>query len=112
MSKRLDQLHRERGQLIERIASQRAVLASQLVPLQKFAATGDRAVGLIDGLTRYVRQHPLPVLVAAAALVLLKPKVAWRWAKRGLFVWRSFRSWRSWRVQHNSISQAAWLRWF
>ena len=92
MDKRLAQLRREQLQLIERIASERAVLADQLAPLQKLIAAGDRAAGWLDGLTHYLRRRPLPVLIAAAALVLFKPKAAWRWAQRGLFVWRAWRA--------------------
>ena len=106
MDKRLAQLRREQVQLIERIASERAVLADQLAPLQKLIAAGDRAAGWLDGLTRYLRRHPLPVLIAAAALVLFKPKGAWRWAKRGLFVWRT------WRALRARVPQEVWHRWF
>lgn len=95
MDKRLAELHHTQAQLIERISSQRVVLANQLAPLQKIAAAGSRAVGLLQGLTLYFRNRPLLVLVAAAALVLLKPKRAWRWAKRGWLVWRTLRTWRS-----------------
>ena len=108
MDKRLAQLRREQVQLIERVASQRAVLADQLAPLQKLIAAGDRAAGWLDGLTRYLRRHPLPVLIAAAALVLFKPKAAWCWAQRGLFVWRA---WRTWRVQRNNMFRAIRLWW-
>lgn len=105
MDQRLAELHRERGQLIERIASQRLNLASQLVPLQQVAAASDRAARLLQGLVRFVKDRPLPVLMTAAALVLFKPKAAWRWAQRGLFVWRT------WRVLRAQISQQAWRRW-
>ena len=106
MDKRLAELHRERGQLIERIASQRMTLARQLEPLQEVAAAGDRAVSLLQGLVRYVNERPLPVLMVAAALVLFKPKSAWRWAQRGLFVWRT------WRTLRTKIPQEVWRRWF
>lgn len=106
MDKRLAELHRERGQLIERIASQRTTLVSQLVPFQKFAAAGERAAGLLRGLVQYLKGRPIPVLMVAAALVLLKPQRAWRWAQRGLFVWRT------WRALSRSVPQELWRRWF
>lgn len=106
MDQRLAELHRERGRLIERIASQRTALASQLVPVQKMAAAGDRAVSLAQGFIGYLKKRPLPVLVVAVALVLLKPNAAWRWAQRGLFVWRT------WRALRTKVPQALWRRWF
>lgn len=106
MDKRLAKLHRERGQLVERIASQRMTLASQLQPLQKVAAVGDRAASSLQSLVGYLKQRPLPVLVVAAALVLFKPKGAWRWAQRGLFVWRT------WRALRAGVAQEVWRRWW
>ena len=106
MDKRLAELHRERGQLIERIAGQRMLLSTQLVPLQQVAAAANRTASLLQGLVRYVKDRPLPVLMVAAALVLFKPKGAWRWAKRGLFVWRT------WRALRARVPQEVWHRWF
>jgi hypothetical protein len=102
MNKHMADLHRERGRLIERIASQRMILAGQLLPLRKVAATGERAASLLQGLVRYVKDRPLPVLMLAAALVLFKPKGAGRWAQRGLFVWRT------WRVLRARFGQEMW----
>lgn len=106
MDERLVELQRERGRLIERIASQRLTLASQLGPFRKVAAAGDRAASLLQGLVRYLKDRPLPVLVLAAALVLSRPKVAWRWAQRGVWLWRS------WRALRARVSQEVWRRWF
>ena len=106
MDERLAELHRERGQLIERIASQRMTLSAQLAPLHQIASAADRAASLLQGLVRYVKERPFPVLMAAAALVLLKPQGVWRWAQRGLFVWRT------WRAVRGSIPQEVWRRWF
>ncbi len=106
MDKCLAELHRERGQLIERIASQRVTLSAQLVPLKQVAAAADRAASLLQGLVRYVKERPLPVLMVAAALVLFKPQGVWCWAQRGLFVWRT------WRALRARIPQEVWRRWF
>lgn len=108
MDKRLAELHVERGRLIERIASQRISLASQLVPLHKATAAGERAAHLFQGLVQYLKDRPLPVLMVAAALMLFKPKGAWRWAQRGLFVWRAWRAWRAIRTRFGPASRRWW----
>lgn len=96
MNKNLADLYLQRGQLLERIASQRLVLARQLEPLQQAAETGGRVLALLrDGL-QSLKNNPLPVLLAVAVLVLLKPRRTWRWLQRGLFVWRRWRVLRSW----------------
>jgi len=96
MSKNLTELHQQRGQLLERIASQRATLARQALPLQAAADTGSRIVALLRDGVQYLKSHPLPVALAVLALVLLKPRRALRWAGRGLFLWRSWRALRAW----------------
>ena len=106
MDKRLAELHREQGLLIERIASQRAALVSQLAPLQKVNAAGERTAHLLQGVARYLKAHPLPVLMVATALVLFKPKGVWRWAQRGLFVWRT------WRTLQARLGPELLRRWF
>ena len=96
MNKRLIELHQQRGRLLERIAGQRASLARQLVPWQKASDAGHRVVVLMAGVVQYLRNHPLPVLLAVSAWVLFKPRRAWRWLWRGVGLWRSWRALRAW----------------
>lgn len=96
MTKRLVELHLQRGRLLERIASQRATLAQQMAPLQKAADTGSHLVALLQGGVQYLKGHPLPVVLAVLTLVLLKPRRALRWVGRGVFWWRSWRTLRAW----------------
>lgn len=96
MNPSLIELHQQRGLLLERIASQRAALAWQLQPLRSASDTADRVLALLRGGVEYLKSHPLPVALAALALVLLKPRRAWRWAARGVVLWRSWRALRAW----------------
>lgn len=96
MRQRLIELHQQRGQLRERIASQRATLGRQLLPLQAASDTGSRVLALLHSGVQFVKSHPLPVTLTVLALLLLKPRRAWRWASRGLFLWRSWRALRVW----------------
>ncbi|MDR2187584.1 MAG: YqjK-like family protein [Azonexus sp.] len=86
------ELAARRGALVERIANQRALLAQQAAGVERLCAGGD---ALRHGLD-WLKQHPVAVGAAACALVLTRPRRAWRWAKRGLFLWRGWRSMRSW----------------
>lgn len=67
------------------------------------AEFGDCAAGLrplftgadyaVEG-ARWVRRHPELVAATAVALVVVRPKSAWRWARRafvGWQVWQKFR---------------------
>lgn len=96
MNKSLVELHQQRGRLLERIASQRTTLARQLVPLQNASDAGSRVFALLRGGVQYLKSHPLPVLLAMAALVLLKPRRAWRGLQGGLLLWHRWRVLRAW----------------
>lgn len=96
MNKQLFALHQERGRLLERIAYQRALLAVQLVPLQKASDTGNRIMAVVQAGFEYLRSHPVGVLAALSAFVWLRPSSFWRLLRRSLMVWRSWRRVRSW----------------
>ena len=81
-----------RGQLIERIATQRAALATHSRPLRQALETTDRALAATRSGADYLRQHPAYVAAAVALLVVVKPRRAWRWAKRGFVAWRLWQS--------------------
>lgn len=88
MSERALFLAMRHGALRERIAEQRRVLARQVMPVESLLASGDKA---LQG-AEWLRQHPAAVGVAMAVLVVFRPKAAWRWAKRGIFVWRGWQA--------------------
>lgn len=95
MQNRLIELHQQRGQLVERVASQRQVLAQQLAPLQSSFNIADRVAGVVQDGKAFVQRHPLAIAAAVAGMVLLKPRTVWRWGQRGLVAWRTWRTWRS-----------------
>lgn len=99
MDKRLAELHRERGELLRRIAVQRASLTGQLAPLQQACSIADRSVRLLRSGLKFLREHPVAVALAVSALGARKPARSWRWLQRGLFVWRSWRALRAWLPQ-------------
>jgi hypothetical protein len=107
MKNSLLELQQQRSLLRARIASQRATLAQQLEPLQQVSDAGQRLVTLARSGVAYLKSHPLPVLLALSALVLLKPRRAWRWLGRGVALWRSWKLLRAWLP---STLLGRWLR--
>lgn len=100
MSKSLVELHRQRGQLIERIAHQRATLARESAPLKAACDTTDwimttvrDSVCQVSGL---LRRHPAAAAGLVAVWVALKPRRVTRWLGRTLVAWRTWRRLRPW----------------
>lgn len=88
MNPRLLELATRHGALKARIDAQRLQLGRHAEPLEQALAYGDRLVAGIECL----KQHPLFLGIGVTALVVAKPKRAWRWARRGVVVWRGWRS--------------------
>jgi hypothetical protein len=99
MEKRLIELHLQRGRLIERIAQQRSALARELAPFRIACDTTDLVVAAARDAARFVQRHPVGVAAFAAALVAMRPRRAWRWLKRGVFIWRG------WRALHGGLAR-------
>jgi hypothetical protein len=91
-SKTRAELERERGQLLERIAVQRHQLAVQFVPVSRWLQWGDRVAATVRAGRDLVQRHPWGFGAVGALLMLRRPRSLGRWAKRGLFVWRAWRS--------------------
>lgn len=91
-SKSLAELERERGRLLERIAVQRSQLPVQMAPVAQLLQLGDRLVQTVQAGRDFVRRHPWAVGAAGALMVLRRPRSIGRWLKRGLFVWRGWRT--------------------
>lgn len=85
--RRLAQIHARRERLITKAAAQREEVALLLAVWQTPLAIVDRGVAVAS----YVRGHPELVLIAVAALVVLSPKRAFRWARRAFAAWRGYR---------------------
>ncbi len=88
MAKSLQELQRERGQLLERIVHQRSAVASEWAPVREAEQLGTRVLGLTRALLQRVRENPIPVAVALATLLVWRPKGVLRWAGRGFWLWR------------------------
>jgi hypothetical protein len=91
MQEKLNELHQQRGRLLERIAAQRQVLSQQLAPLQGALDVSDRTTRLVQDAKTFVQKHPLGVALAIVAMMVLKPRTVLRWTQRGFFAWRTWR---------------------
>ncbi|KQP12180.1 YqjK-like family protein [Pseudorhodoferax sp. Leaf267] len=90
--KSLAELQRERGRLLERIAGQRETLAVQCVPVLHLLQFGERIAQTVQSAKSFVQKHPWAMGSVAAVLALRRPRKLGRWARRGLFLWRSWRT--------------------
>ncbi|WP_265945614.1 YqjK-like family protein [Dechloromonas sp. A34] len=88
MNSRLLELATRHGALKARIDEQRRTLVQQSVPLENALARGDVALEGVD----WLKHHPVAVALAVSAIVIARPRRAWRWAKRGFFVWRGWQA--------------------
>lgn len=92
MNHRLNELHLRRGRLLERIATQRKALGREMQPVRAALYAADRVLVRVRSATDCVKRHPGLVVLAAAALFILKAKRIWRWTRRGFFAWQAWRS--------------------
>lgn len=93
MNERMLELVMRHGMLKAEIDEQRRLLAAHAKPIEALLVQGDR---LHDGID-WLKSHPGTVGAAFAAFVIVRPKRAWRWARRGLIAWRG------WTALRNSL---------
>ena len=86
MNPKLLELATRHGALKARIDEQRRTLARQVVPLEAALAKGDTVLRGVD----WLKHHPAAIGIAVAAAVVMRPKRAWRWARRSFFLWRGW----------------------
>lgn len=91
MNRQLDDLLLQRGRLIERIASQRAALRNDFVPVSAVLDKADAAVSGVRSCVDYVRRHPVLVSAVAGTLLIFKGKTMLRWGGKAFSLWQSWR---------------------
>ena len=95
MNEKLLELAARRGALAVRIGNQRDKLAREAAALNGVFSTGDAVLRGVN----WLKEHPLAVGAAVAGAVVVRPRRALRWAKRGYFVWRG------WRAMRNTLAR-------
>lgn len=96
MIHRLNEIHLRRGRLLERIATQRTALSSEMQPVRVALHTTDHVLVRVRSFNDCVKRHPVLVALAVSALIILKAKRVWRWTQRGYLLWQTWRSVSGW----------------
>lgn len=91
MNRRLDELLVRRGQLIERIAGQRAALERDLLPVRMTVHKADVILDRVRSAVGYLREHPALTAIGVVGLVALKGQRVFGWAKRAFALWQLWR---------------------
>ena len=92
MNRRLNELHLQRGRLLERIASQRLQLSQEAQPAYVVLSKADHVLDSVQAAAYYVKQHSGMVMLAVAGLFFMNKGRLWRLAKRGFFAWQAFQA--------------------
>ena len=87
MNRRLLAIELRRARLIERAAREREDLVQSLQSWAKPLGVIDRCVNAV----RYLISHPPLVAGAVLMFTLLRPRSAFKWARRAWAVWRGYR---------------------
>lgn len=88
MNPKLLELATRHGALKVRIEEQRRQLARHSEPLEAALGRGDAVLKGVD----WLKHHPVAVGIAVAAVVVARPKRAWRWARSSFFLWRGWQA--------------------
>ncbi|MEI7612523.1 MAG: YqjK-like family protein [Betaproteobacteria bacterium] len=91
MSK-LNDLLVQRGRLLERIEAQREALVYEVQPVQAALDATDRVLATVRQGVAYIKGHPGITALAVAVLFALRGRRILRFAKRGFFLWRTWRA--------------------
>ncbi len=76
------------GALKVRIDEQRRLLSKEVEPIENALARGDQVLKGVD----WLKHHPAAVGLAVTAVVVARPRRAWRWAQRSFFLWRGWQA--------------------
>lgn len=100
--RRLNELHLQRGRLLERITTQRYVLIAEVQPVRSALDRTDRVLAHLRAGVDYVKRYPAVAGVAVAVLMAFNVRRVFRMARRGFVVWRT------WRLLREKLAFSGW----
>ena len=89
---RLNELHVQRGRLLERIEAQREALYWESEPIQAALDRTDQVIAYGRAGVAYVKRHPGIMALAVGTLVALRGRRVLRVARRAFILWRTWRT--------------------
>ena len=93
---RLIDIDRRRERLLARSESQRAAVVQAFRRWEVPARAVDHAWSVV----RFLQLHPVALAAAVAAGMVLGRRHLFKWAGRGLFAWRAWRTLSGWLRRH------------
>ncbi|WP_301103035.1 YqjK-like family protein [Propionivibrio sp.] len=86
--------------MLERIDTQRAALGQELRPVRSALDTVDRLLARVLAGVDYLKTHPSIAALAIVALLIMKPRRAYRWSTR------AFSAWQIWRILRDKLAMS------
>jgi hypothetical protein len=84
------EIMRERERLLTQCEVQRTDLAAVATQSEGMLRVIDHVVGVV----RYLRNNPMMIGVAAAAVAVVQRRSLWGWVRRAFMLWRAYRAFR------------------
>ena len=94
---RLIHIARRKERLLARSEGQRAAVVQAFQRWEQPARAVDRAWSVV----RFLQLHPVALAAAVAAAMVLGRRHLFKWAGRGLFAWRAWRTLSVWLRRHS-----------
>ncbi len=105
MMRRLNEVHLERGRLLERITTQRYVLINEVQPVRAALDKVDHVRAQVEVGVGYVKRYPAVAGLAAVVLAVMNFRRTVRLVQRG------FVAWRMWRMLRERFAGLAGIGW-
>jgi hypothetical protein len=84
----------------QRLQLRSAALREQMRGQTKALGPVFMAVDRVGNAIGWVRRHPEVIVAAVAALVVARPRRAFRWARRAFLAWQIWRRLHNWQAQN------------
>ena len=88
----LNDIHLDRGRLLERVTTQRYILIAEVQPVRRSCERADSILDHVRAGVDYIKRYPAVAGVMVAVIMTFNIRRVWRIARRGFVVWRAWRT--------------------